>query len=156
MQRRWRDDAERSACRLALRLWRRCDAVKHAERPADASESGLEVLALLSEHREAVGVHRLRNADMGEHLLERGVMLDQGLAFADSAREDIPRRVILADDDRLAGVLRAPQTERRRVVLHKLAEHSLLPPAQLRFLLAFDRKELVQEPVEMRLSSSSA
>ena len=37
-------------------------------------------------------------------------------------------------------------------MLHKLTEHSLLPPAALRLLPAFERKELVQEPVEMRLA----
>ena len=137
---------------LAFGLRGRGDEVQDAERPADPPEPGLEVLTLTAEHREPVGVYRLRNADVREHLLKRGIVLHQRLALADAACEDVPRRVVLADDDRLPRVPRPPQVKRRRVVLDELPEPALLPPAILRLLPALDRKELVQKLVEVPLA----
>lgn len=135
---------------LCLRGWRY--EVEHPERPAHAPELGLEVFALLAEHRERVRVQRQRDAYVREHLLERGVVLGKGLALADAAGQHVARRVVLADDDRLPRVLRTPQVQWRGVVLDELAEHPLLPPALPRLLPALQRKELAQQPPQVRLA----
>ena len=103
-----------------------------------------QLLARLAEHRKSVRVQCLRNANVSKHLLQCRVVFHKGLALAHAASHNIPRRVVLADDNGLPRASGTPEMQ-WRVVLHELPEHSLLPPACFRLLLAFYRKELVQK-----------
>lgn len=80
--------------------------MKDSKRSTDAPELRLQILARLAEHRKSVRVQCLRNANVCKHLHQCRVVFHKGLALAHAASHNIPRRVVLADDNGLAAIRR--------------------------------------------------
>ena len=117
------------------------DEVVDAERPAHAPELRLDVLALVPEHGEGVGVDRLRQPVSEERLLQHREVLGYELALAHPARHHLARGVVERDDDLLARVPRPPDVARRGVVLVQLAVSLAFPPPErLRPARALERE----------------
>lgn len=138
---------------LPLRLRRRRDHVVDVERPAHAAELRAQLLALLPEHLEPVGVQGLRDAVPEERGLQHGEVLEKRLPFADAVRDHLPCRVVQREDDALHVPPRAPDVPRRRVVLVQLPVAFALPPAvAVAGLLPLDREHAAHERHEVPLA----